>query len=79
MEEISFIQESFNSYDDTFTWIIPDDDEKILLKDQLAKETDILVICASYEWIPPIYHPLILNWQTICEEVIGQEYPFDSF
>lgn len=39
MEEISFIQESFNSYDDTFTWIIPDDDEKILLKDQLAKET----------------------------------------
>ena len=58
-------------------------DKEILFKDaqleQLAKETDILVICASYEWIPPIYHPLILNWQTICEEVIGQEYPFDSF
>ena len=58
-------------------------DQEILFKDaqleQLAKETDILVICASYEWIPPIYHPLILNWQTICEEVIGQEYPFDSF
>ncbi|MGN0582525.1 MAG: hypothetical protein ACI4KB_07460, partial [Oscillospiraceae bacterium] len=39
MEEISFIQESFDSYDDTFTWYIPDEDEKILLKDQLARET----------------------------------------
>lgn len=39
MEEISFIQEYFDSYDETFTWIIPGDNEKINLKNQLVKET----------------------------------------
>jgi hypothetical protein len=33
----------------------------------LAPETDVLVLCASYEWVPPLYHPLFLAWKTMIE------------
>lgn len=46
--------------------------------ESLARHTDFLIICASYEWVPPVYHPLFLNWQTICEEMKGKEYPLDK-
>lgn len=39
MEELAFIQNCFDSYDETFTWYIPGDEEKAVIKEQLIKET----------------------------------------
>ncbi len=39
MEELDFIRNSFNSYDDTFTWYIPDESEKAEIMEELARET----------------------------------------
>ena len=33
----------------------------------LHKETDELIICSSFEWIPAMYHPLFSVWQDIGE------------
>lgn len=40
---------------------------------------DVLIICASFEWIPPMYEPLFLTWQTICEELKKEEFLIDKF
>ena len=57
-------------------------DKEILFKnsklEQYADQTDVLILCSSLEWIPPIYHPLFYTWQTICEEVNGKEYLVDN-
>ncbi|MBR3023297.1 MAG: hypothetical protein IKH71_02470 [Oscillospiraceae bacterium] len=39
MEELAFIQNCFDSYDETFTWYIPDETEKAAIMEQLKKET----------------------------------------
>lgn len=39
MEEIAFIQNCFSTYDETFTWYIPDEAEKASVKEQLIRET----------------------------------------
>lgn len=39
---------------------------------------DVLIICASYEWVPPVYHALYMNWNSICSEIAGEEYPLDT-
>lgn len=80
---------------DTYTWIHntkfdPVDpagehylDNEIALEninlEKKSKDVDFLIICASYEWVPPIYHPLFQTWQTICEEIKGEEYRIDNF
>lgn len=38
-----------------------------------------VVVCASWEWIPPIYKPLFNSWIAICEEVTGKEINIDNF
>lgn len=57
--------------------------ESQLFKDSdlttLAKETDCLIICASYEWVPPKYHPLFMIWQSICEEINEKDTYVDLF
>lgn len=58
-------------------------DQELLFKEskleENVKSTNVLILCASYEWIPPLYHPLFLNWQTICEEFQGKEFSVDIF
>lgn len=38
---------------------------------------DVLILCASYEWVPPMYHSLYLAWNSICSEIAGKEYALD--
>lgn len=45
----------------------------------ISKETDYLILCQSFEWIPPVYQPLFLNWITICEEMREKDYFVDNF
>lgn len=75
---------------DKYTWIhneefdpVNEDGEKYLDKEvslskinleKIAKEIDCLVICASYEWVPPIYHPLYQTWQTLCELAVTNPF-----
>ncbi len=39
MEDLAFIQDCFDSYDETFTWYMPDETEKAAIMEQLEKET----------------------------------------
>lgn len=32
-----------------------------------------IIICASWEWIPPSYNPLFNTWIAICEEILNKE------
>lgn len=84
-----------NKYIQKYTWIKNDNSNEIengakkyideiidinkinLMK--LVKETDILIICGSLEWVPPIYHPLFSTWQTILEEIDHKDYIVDNF
>lgn len=81
-------------YIDDYFWIhnensdpYPDSAEKYVTKDFLLADInledeeytpDALIICASYEWIPPVYHPLYLTWNSLCSELAGEEYPLDK-
>lgn len=46
--------------------------------DDEKNQPDILVLCSSFEWIPPVYQPLFYCWNNICSEIAGKEYSFDS-
>lgn len=39
MEGLTFIQNCFNTYDDTFTWYVPDEQEKASIMEELCRET----------------------------------------
>jgi len=39
MEDLDFFHNCFKSYDDTFTWFVPGDEEKALIMKELEKET----------------------------------------
>ena len=40
MDNNAFIKSCFESYDENFTWYIPDEDEKKSIKEELIKETE---------------------------------------
>lgn len=77
-----------------YTWIhndnsdpYPEEAKKYVKNDFDLKEVnledkdfipDVLIICASFEWIPPVYQPLYLTWNSICSEIAGEEYPLDT-
>lgn len=42
--------------------------------DALVKKTDVLIICASPEWIPSQFQPLFDTWVTMCEEISGMNF-----
>lgn len=42
-------------------------------------DPDVVVLCASQEWIPPHYQPLFTAWVSLCEEITGQTLEFDKF
>lgn len=46
---------------------------------ELSDKTDMLVLCGSPEWIPPIYQPLFSTWQTLLEETEHKDYLVDDF
>lgn len=41
--------------------------------EKIAEVTDVLIICASFSWVPERYRGLFYNWKTMCEEVLGLE------
>lgn len=41
---------------------------------ELAKKTDMLVICKSFEWVPKLYQPLFYTWVGIYEEMYNTKY-----
>lgn len=43
--------------------------------DELADKTDMLIICESFDWIPPQFRPLYFAWVGIYEEFTGSQYP----
>lgn len=79
---------------DTFYWVhnensdpYPNEAVRYVTEDYVLKDfnleddkyaPDVLIICSSFEWIPPVYQPLFYSWNTICSEITGKEYPFDS-
>lgn len=81
-------------YIDKYYWVhnensdmYPDEAKKYVTADYNLKDVnlddeeftpDALIICASYEWIPPMYHSLYLTWNSICSEIAEQEYPLDT-
>lgn len=52
--------------------------EDHLLKDysliNLTKNTDVLIICQSFEWVPRMYQPLFYTWVGIYEEMTDRKY-----
>lgn len=41
---------------------------------ELAEQTDMLIICQSFEWVPPLYQPLYWTWVGLYEEITGSSY-----
>lgn len=43
-----------------------------------SNNIDRIFICASWEWIPPMYHPLLQTWISIYEEITGESIEFEK-
>ena len=41
--------------------------------DFFAETADMLIICASFEWVPPQYRNLFFTWKEMCDNFYGKE------